>query len=307
MTEPSPQIPVPQPESRPEAMADVPGVCELPLTRAVVQYRSVHEVDVPEGRIEDIGLGLVLDGKFASAAQALDLGSGRVKELDLSAELVVLDWVYEPTLDHVHGLLRGAVDPSAAGEGAREALRRYAFDLALRVLRRSGFGPLSRPTFLRIGFRDICRDLDLHEGTSVRIVMGHGRLTRAALDPDGNALIFRTAFQESDPLLEDALASAFPTREIRRLLPIAPTQGVSYQVRFPLPLTFPEARALIGELREGLAHLLARFEPQRFKALKEVLETFGSRETLGRLFVREPREVSQRISSPPQLGGTVVH
>jgi hypothetical protein len=288
-------------------MADVPGVCELPLTRAVVQYRGVHEVDVPEGRIEDIGLALVLDGQYASAAQVLDLGSGRVKELDLSAELVVLDWVYEPTLDHVHALLRGAVDPSAEGEEPREALRRYAFDLALRVLRRGGYGPLTRPTLLRIGFRDICRDLDLHEGTSVRIVMGPGRLTRASLDPDGNALLFRTAVQEPDSVLEDALSSAFPSREVRRLLPLGSMEGISYQVRFPLPLTFTEARILVGEFREGLAHLLARFEPQRFRALQEVLETFGSRETLGRLFVREPRQASQLIAGPAQAGGTVVH
>jgi hypothetical protein len=84
-----------QPERRPEAMADVPGVCELPLTRAVVQYRDVHEVHVPGGRIEDIGLGLVLEGRYASSAEVIDLGSAAVKRLDLSAELVVLDWVYE--------------------------------------------------------------------------------------------------------------------------------------------------------------------------------------------------------------------
>jgi hypothetical protein len=307
MTEPSPQLPTPQSESRPEAMADVPGVCELTLTRAVVQYRNLHEVDVPEGRIEDIGLALVLEGQFASAAQVLDLGSGRVKELDLSAELVVLDWVYEPTLDHVHGLLRTSADPSAEGREAREALGQYSFDLALRVLRRAGYGPLSRPTLLRIGFRDICRDLDLHEGTSVRFVMGPGRLARASLDPDGNSLIFRTAFQEADPILEEALASAFMSRDIRRLLLGSSTVGLSYQVRFPLPLTFLEARTLVREVREGLAHLLARFEPQRFKALKEVLQTFGSRETLSQLYMREPREDSQPISAPPQLGGTVVH
>jgi hypothetical protein len=307
MTEPSPQLPTPQSESRPEAMADVPGVCELTLTRAVVQYRNLHEVDVPEGRIEDIGLALVLEGQFASAAQVLDLGSGRVKELDLSAELVVLDWVYEPTLYHVLGLLRTSADPSAEGREAREALGQYSFDLALRVLRRAGYGPLSRPTLLRIGFRDICRDLDLHEGTSVRFVMGPGRLARASLDPDGNSLIFRTAFQEADPILEEALASAFMSRDIRRLLQGSSTVGLSYQVRFPLPLTFLEARTLVREVREGLAHLLARFEPQRFKALKEVLQTFGSRETLSQLYMREPREDSQPISAPPQLGGTVVH
>lgn len=307
MTEPSQQLPTPLPESRPEAMADVPGVCELTLTRAVVQYRNVHEVDVPGGRIEDIGLALVLEGRFASAAEVLDLGSGRVKELDLSAELVVLDWVYEPTLEHVHGLLRISADPSAEGREARDALGKYSFDLALRVLRRAGYGPLSRPTLLRIGFRDICRDLDLHEGTSVRFVMGQGRLARASLDCDGNALVFQTAYQEPDPILEEALASAFPSRDIRRLLPVGSTEGLSYQVRFPLPLTFLEARMLVREFREGLAHLLARFEPQRFRALKEVLQTFGSRETLSRLYLREPREASQPISAPPLLGGTVVH
>jgi hypothetical protein len=307
MTDLSPQPPAPHSGPRPEAMADVPGVCELTLTRAVVQYRGLHEVDLPEGRIEDIGLALVLEGQYASAAQAVDLGSGKVKELDLSSELVVLDWVYEPTLDHVHGLLRAAVDPSAEGRKARDALGQYCFDLAFRVLRRAGYGPLSRPTLLRIGFRDICRDLDLHEGTSVRFVMAPGRLARAHLDCDGNALLFRTAFRESDPVLEDALAGAFPARDIRRILSTGSTEGMAYQVRFPLPITFLEARMLVKELREGLVHLLARFEPQRLKALREVLDTFGSRETLSQLYLREPRESSQPITPPPHLGGNVVH
>ena len=99
---------IPHPEARPEAMADVPGACELPLTRAVVQYRDVHEVDSPGGRIQDIGLALVLEGRYPSSAEAVDLGSGDVKLLDLGHELVVLDWIYEPTLEHVSGLVRGA-------------------------------------------------------------------------------------------------------------------------------------------------------------------------------------------------------
>ncbi len=307
MTELSPDLGVPQPESRPEAMADVPGVCELTLTRAVVQYRNVHEVDLPEGRIEDIGLALVLDGQFASAAQAVDLGSARVKQLDLSTELVVLDWVYDPTLQHVHALLRAAADPAASGRDARGVLAPYCFDLALRILRRAGYGPLTRPTLLRVGFRDVCRDLDLHEGTSVRIVMGRGRLARARLDCDSNALLFSTAYREPDAVLEDALGGAFPGRDLRRVLPSGTTEGLTYQVRFPLPLTFVEARGVIREVREGLAHLLARFEPQRFRALREVLQTFGERETLGRLFLREPREETQPLATPPRLGGTFVH
>lgn len=289
MAEPSPVFSSPLPESRPEAMADVPGVCELTLTRAVVQYRKIHEVDLPEGRIEDIGLALVLEGRFASAAQVLDLGSARVKQLDLSTELVVLDWVYEPTLEHVHQLLRAASDPGSEGRAARKELAPYCFDLALRVLRRAGYGPLTRAALLRLGFRDICRDLDLHEGTSVRIVLGRGRIVRAQMDCDGNALLFRTALQDPDDSLETVLKETFPGRDIRRLVSSDDNVDLSYQVRFPLPLGLTEMRSMVGEIRKGLLRLLARFEPDRYRALLEVLETFGTRDTLARLHLREPR------------------
>src|SRR5687767_689080 len=89
-----------------------------------------------------------------TAAEAVDLGSADVKLLDLSSELVVLDWVYDPTLEHVGRL----VSDSALGiAGQRDELARFSFRLALRLLERVGFGPLTRPTLLRIGFRDICR------------------------------------------------------------------------------------------------------------------------------------------------------
>ncbi|NNF28741.1 MAG: hypothetical protein HKN73_16070, partial [Gemmatimonadetes bacterium] len=68
-------------ESRPEAMADVPGVCEVPLTRAVVQYRDVHELDYLGGRIQDIGMAVVVEGRFASSSRVIDLGSADVKYL----------------------------------------------------------------------------------------------------------------------------------------------------------------------------------------------------------------------------------
>jgi len=288
-------------------MADVPGVCEVTLSRAVVQYRDVHEAGLPEGRVEDIGLAMVLDGEYASAAQVLDLGSAQVKQLDLSTELVVLDWVYEPTLDHVNRLLRVAADPSAEGGWARRALVPYCFDLALRVLCRTGFGPLSRPVILRIGFRDICRDLDLHEGTSVRIAMGRGRLVRARMDYDGNAMLFATAVRDPDLVLEDALRGAFWGRDLRRLLPEGGTEGSTYQVRLPLPLTLPEARGLIREIREGLAHLLARFEPQRYRALREIEEAFGARQTLDRLRLPECRQRVEPLGSSPGASNLFVH
>lgn len=287
----------------PEAMGDVPGVCELPLTRAVVQYRDVHEMDTPGGRIEDIGMALVVEGRFASAAEALDLGSARLKVLDLSTELVVLDWVYEPTLEHVVAL----VNASASGERDVD-LRSYASGLGLRILQRAGFGPLTRPTFLRVGFRDICRDLDLHEGTSIRIVMGPGRLTRVHLDYDACALVFRTASLQPDAPLEHALVASFGSAEIRRLVPARETDSVDYQVRFPLPEMFGEAREALAAMRRGLGSLIARFEPQRYEAMAHVLETFGARETLGTLRFAEPLFRPVRISSSaPFAFSTSVH
>ncbi len=268
---------------RPEAMADVPGVCELPLTRAVVQYRDLHEMDSPGGRIEDIGLAVVVEGRYASSAESLDLGSGHVKLLDLSTELVVLDWIYEPTLEHLNALIT-----EVSATGRRDPLRRYAFRLALTILERVGFGPLTRPTFLRIGFRDICRDLDLNEGTSIRIVLGPGRLTRVHMDYDAGALVFRTAFLEPDPMLEYAISDAFSGAALRRLEPVAGGEALSYQVRLPLALSLEEARHNLAAVRRGLAALIARFEPERFRAVGHLLETFGARETLASLHVRGP-------------------
>ncbi|RMH23174.1 MAG: hypothetical protein D6701_00560 [Gemmatimonadetes bacterium] len=272
--------------SRPEAMADVPGACELTLTRAVVQYGDVHEVDMPGGRIQDIGLALVLDGRYAASAEVLDLGSATVKMLDLSTELVALDWAYEPTVEHVQALLRAR---AAEQEDGRE-LAPYCLQLALRVLERVGFSALTRPTFLRIGFRDICRDLDLHEGTSVRIRLGDRRLTRAHLDYDTNVLIFRTPSPVPDPELEAGLLAAFPRCEVSRVTRTDGAPDVSYHVRLPLPVDLLEARRALATIRRGLADLLARFEPDRFRTVEETLGTFGARETLARLQVRTPAQ-----------------
>jgi hypothetical protein len=288
-------------DARPEAMGDVPGICELALTRAIVQYRDIHEVDTPGGRIEDIGLALVVEGRYAATAEVVDLGSGRVKVLDLSTELVVLDWVYEPTLEHVNELIT-----ASAATQDREELRRYAFQLALRVLERLGFGPLTRPTLLRVGYRDICRDLDLHEGTSIRFVLGPGRLTRAHLDYDTCALVFRTAFQQPDPPLEHALREAFPTAGLRRIEPVTVADSVEYHIRFALPTTLAETRACLALMRRGLVALLARFEPSRFASVARVLDTFGERETLAGLHIHEP--LAYVVSVPPTyVGSYVVH
>lgn len=288
-------------DPRPEAMADVPGVCELPLTRAVVQYRDVHEVDPLGGRIQDIGLALVLEGRYASSAEAVDLGSADMKVLDLSAELVVLDWVYEPTLEHAHGLVR-----AAASGGRRTELGRFCFRVGLRVLERVGFGPLTRPILLRIGFRDVCRDLDLHEGTSVRIQAGPGRMVRAHMDYDGNALVFRTSSRRPDPSLEEAVLEAFPSGDLRRLAGGPDGGSGAYQLRFPFPLDLGEVRKELEEVHGGLTRLLSRFEPERFQAVDRLVDTFGRRETLARLHFREPSHRYPAVR-PSAGGASTVH
>ena len=284
-------------QARPEAMGDVPGICELPLTRAVVQYRELHEMDTPGGRIEDIGLALVVEGRQAGSAEVLDLGSGRIKVLDLSTELVVLDWVYEPTLGYVTELIR-----EAAKTKQDDPLRSYAYKLGLSVLERVGFGPLTRPTLLRIGYRDICRDFDLHEGTSIRFVLGPGRISRAYLNYDACALSFKTAFTEPDAPLEHALLDAFNSAaEVRRFEMISEADSIEYQVRLPLPTTFSETRASLGVMRRGLAALMARFEPDRYESVGHLMDTFGQRETLAGLGVRDSQarsvEIGHRFSS----------
>ena len=292
--------------ARPEAMADVPGVCELPLTRAVVHYRDLHEVDPPGGRIQDIGLALVLEGRFASSAEALDLGSSAVKLLDLSSELVVLDWVYEPTLKHVNRLLieraRGGEDVDAAGR-----LGTYSFRMALSLLGRLGYGPLTRHTLLRIGFRDICRDLDFHEGTAVRIVLGEHRVARAHLDYDSNSLVLSTPSPEPDALLEAGVLAAFPHSDVMRISEAHNGGSAYYQIRLSFPASLAEAREELRTVRRGLSGLLARFEPERFKGIEQHITTFGLRDTLSQLHVRERRTKSEALRTRHAAGGGTVH
>ena len=308
-------------ESRPEAMADVPGICELPLTRAVVQYRDVHELYRRGGRIQDIGLAVVVEGRFASSVRAMDLGSADVKYLNLASELVILDWVYDPTLEHMRTLANAGVDGAAsAGTRPPGELRRYCFDLALRVLERRGFSPLTRPTLLRIGFRDICKDLDLHESTVVRIVTGPGEVTRVHLDYDANALVFRPTGARPCRLTEDAVREVFPRVRVAPLDSADPNGPRAYQFRFGIPVTFGELRASLLAMRRGLGHLVARFEPERFKSVGGLLSTFGERATLERIASRgretggwiagraeRPLAVDQQSGSGRQETCTMVH
>lgn len=283
-------------ESRPDALADVPGICDLPLTRAVVQYRDAHELHHPGGHIRDIGLAVVLAGRFASSVRAVDLGSAEVKYLNLTTELVILDWVYDPTLAHLRVLSdAGEKHPARAAQ-----LRRFCFDLALRVLNRRGFTPLTRPILLRIGFRDLCRDLDLHESTAVRIVTAPGVITRVHLDYEANSLVFTTPQRESANGLGRALRDAFGALPVARS---SAGSGMPYDVRhvrFGVPVTFEEVLGSLRVMRRGLSRLVARFEPERFGTVTGLTTTFGERATLGRLNFGE----ASFAAAPPDFDDT---
>ena len=266
-------------ESRPDALADVPGICDLPLTRAVVQYRDVHELHHPGGRIRDIGLAVVVAGRFASSARAVDLGSAEVKYLNLATELVILDWVYDPTLTHLRALSEARDQDPARGL----QLRRYCFDLALRVLDRRGFTPLTRPILLRIGFRDLCKDLDLHENTVVRIVTGSGVITRVHLDYEANSLVFRTPARSAAPGFERVLGEAFGGLPVGRSRPGRREGWEVRHVRFGVPVTFEELLRSLRVMRMGLSRVVARFEPERFGMVNGLTSAFGERATLSRL------------------------
>lgn len=299
--------PTPRTDSRPEAMADVQGGCDLSLTRGIILYRERHELEATGGRIEDIGLGLVVEGRFAAESRVVDLGSGRVKALDLSGELIILDWAYEPTVDHVRELVRSSQgdrslpgDEVSPGPGRErgDPVSKYCFGLASRVLDRAGFGPLTRPVFLRIGFRDICRDLDLHEGTAIRIKAGTSTLCRIHLDYDVANLVVRTASSSRVPVLEAALIEMFPSASLGRSTAAGPSGNRAYHLRFPIPVDWDEARAILREARSGLDGLIGRFEPERHRAVVELLSTFGPRDTLAKMNPHEARGSTVAISAP---------
>jgi hypothetical protein len=289
------------PASRPEAMADVPAVCEVPLTRAVVQYREEQDRSGRVPTVEDVGLALVLDGDIPSRSSCVDLGSGVIRTLDLGSQMVVLDWLYEPTRLHLRGLLE------AGGEGRVPGLevRRYCGEILHRILARTGFGPLARPTLLRLGFRDVARDLDPHEGAAVRILLAPSRVARIRLDPDNVRLVVATGSSVRDGELEAALSGAFPLFELQRVIPSAAEGTLSYLVLLPVPATPGELHALLDRIRKGIGRIMAGFEPERLVGVEAQLSTFGVRDTLSHLDLRDPRGRSEPMGRGSPASGPV--
>jgi len=265
------------------------GVCAVPLTRAVLRYRDPGDRSLPGGRIDDIGLGVVLEGRDPARAQLLELGSGNVRTVVLDGPLVILDWVFSSTLRILEEGV--AKDP--------DGFRRSTFSLAMGVLEQSGFSPLTLPLLLRIGFRDLARDLDLHEGTAVRLLLPGSRVARIHMEYETITLTVRTGVADRTPVLEEALRDAFPEARLH-VSRSRDAAGIrSYHLPFQLPHGVSETRSLIRRVRRGLLHLLARFEPARYEALQEQVETFGVRDSLRRLRDRGEDPRMQLLGDSP--------
>lgn len=289
--------------SRPRSRVhEVVGHADLSLTRAVVQYRERHQLGTARTNPSDVGMALVLDGQYAASTSGIDLGSTRLRELDLSGELVVLGWVGSETLTQV----TEALSVSQGADRNRDGLGPLCFGLALRILDELGFTPVTRPSHLRIGFIDICRDLDGDGDGTVRIDVGREGVVRVGFDADHNVLAFAPSTLGPHHAFSAALQKAFGGLELRRRT-VPSTSPWRYQARLPLPGSLAEARAVLERVRIGLTHLIAQFEARRYRALREQTSTFGQRDTLSRLRGSEEPRRWEVLPSVTRTDSRVVH
>lgn len=251
------------------------GTFEVSLTRAVLPYSDLSDRTPPGGRIQDIGLGVVVDGADPARSDILDLGSAEIRVVDLSGPLVILGWLYPSGL---RSLRRGV---ESSSEGNLERARAMTFEVALRALQGAGFGPLTRPTLLRIGFRDLAQDLDLHEDTAIRLLLPTGGVVRVHMDYEAATLVARTGRSTPDSELERTLVDAFPGQEVLRgRLRDDPAGAQAYHIPFGIPRSILETRNLLTEIRKGMVRLLAHFEPERSRTVTDVTGAFGERDSL---------------------------
>lgn len=267
-----------------ETDASLTGTFQVSLNRAVVPYRDDGDRVLPGGRIADIGLGVVVDGSDSTRADVVDLGSAEIRVVDVTGPLVVLGWLYPSRLRS----LNRVVEDTAFGDLGHT--RGFTFSMALAALNSAGFGPLTRPTFLRIGFRDLCQDLDLHEGTAVRLLLPSGGVARVHLDYESVTLVTRTGGSLPNHDLESALLDAFGGRELLRGSLQDPVSAQAYHLPMPIPRSLADTRRLLDRMRRGFLHLLARFEPERYRSLRDLTGTLGERDSL--------RSLKDRVDVP---------
>jgi hypothetical protein len=286
-----------------ETETSLTGTFQISLTRAVLPYRDLRDDSHHGGRLADIGLGVVVDGVDPARADVVDLGSAEIRVVDLTGPLVVLGWLYPSGLRS----LRRVVEVTPAEE--RDRARAFTFHMALRALQSAGFSPLTRPTILRVGLRDICQDLDLHEETAVRLLLPSGGVARIHLDYESVTLITRAGGQLPTRELESALVDAFGGRELLKGSLQDPVGDQGYHLPLPIPRSLSDTKRLLHRLRRGFTHLLAKFEPERYRSLRDLTGALGERDSLHSLTDRleAPKLESVHPVEAPIAGLRGVH
>jgi len=257
------------------------GACEIPLERAVLLYRPLPDSAGSGGRVLDLGLGVVIEAGGASRARVMDLGSGEIRDAELAPPFVLLGWIFPRLFREIQGLL----DPTNPSENRLRWSRKMVFPL----LREMGLSPLTRSTFQRLGFQDLCLDLDLHEEAAVRLHLGEAGPVRAHLESERSLLVFRTGKSSGLPELEGMLAEAFPLFPLSRRRQGEGRLTVEFGVHLPVRLEWAPLRRDLAAVRSGFEVLIKHFEPRRFEAYRSALSAFGERDALARLDSRSDR------------------
>jgi len=251
------------------------GGCEVQLERAVLPYRGVEDRALPGGRSADLGVGVVLHGPVRDRMEVVDLGSGAVREADVGLPVVIYGWLFTTPFRELVQWARTREADVPSGDGVPGTP-----GVARRILSSIGYSPLTRPLFLRAGFRDVALDLDPHEGTAVRLSLPGAGVARVHLDYDRGTLVFRTGRSEPAPLLLQALSDAFPSHPLFRVVSGAGQGTSELHVHLPDLPGLGEVRAELRAVRRGLLHLLARFDEERYRAVTQAMAGFGERDLL---------------------------
>jgi hypothetical protein len=249
----------------------LPGIGTLSLRRAVLQTSPDQD---PATYAEDLGMGVVVSQDGQGGVELLELGSGRLRTVTVEGPVVILGWVLLSTFERLQ---------SALAEERSDSLSRLGWALALRVLEQNGFNAVTRSIILRMGFRDVVRDLDPHEGAAVRLLLDGGGVARIALDPESAGLRITTGKLAREPRLEEALQRAFPSAELLAEGAVGAAASQAYLLSFRLPGSVTESRKLVADIRRGIVALLQEMEPRRHQALREHLDVFGARDSLAHL------------------------
>lgn len=276
-----------------DASPVLPGVGTLTLTRAIL--RTSFDED-PGAQAEDLGIGVVVSQASQGQVEVLELGSCRLRRFSVDGPVVILGWVLHSTLDRL----------VSAAEGEDEGLSRMAWALSLRVLEQNGFNAITRTVLLRMGFRDIVRDLDPHEGAAVRLVVEGGGVARIGLDAESTALRIHTGKMARQNALETALQRFFPAADLLAEGVAGASATQAYRLSFRPPESVTECRAWIAGIRRGMLSLIQAMEPRRHQALREQLGVFGERDSLSHLRdgVSSRRFKAVRTSASPQRLGS---